>query len=148
MAKRSFATVATTSPVGQPHVAGVLYAMEGTDLWFNTMADSRKARNIATNHRVAITIPIRRLPVGPPSTIQFQATAELFTADSREVLDLVAAGGLGSITGHGELELEGGCFVRVRPNRRLHTYGLGLSLWRLIRDPLSAGGGIDLDRLR
>lgn len=152
MAKRSFATVATTSPLGQPHVAGVLYAMDQTvdhiDLWFNTMANSRKARNIAANRRVAATIPIRRLPVGPPSTIQFQATAEVFTAESPEVVDLVAAGGLKSITGHGELELDGSCFIRLKPNRRLHTYGLGLSLWKLIRDPLSAGGAIDLDDLR
>jgi hypothetical protein len=144
MATRSFATLASSSSIGHPHVAGVLYELVGTDLWINTMRNSRKARNIEANERVGVTIPVRRLPVGPPSTIQFQGTAEVFTAQSPEVIDLVGAGLLKSITSHGELELDGSCFVRLTPKRRLHTYGLGLSLLKLIRDPLNASGSIEL----
>ena len=145
--KRSFATLATTSSIGQPHVAGVLYELAGTDLWLNTMASSRKAQNMMANERVAVTIVVRRIPFGPPSTIQFQGRATVFDQNSPEVLDLVDAGSLKTITGHGELELAGSCFVRITPNRRLHTYGLGLSLVKLIRDPLNASGSIDRDQL-
>lgn len=148
MAKRSFATLATSSPITQPHVAGVLYEMVGTDLWISTIRDSRKVRNIEANERVAVTIPVRRLPVGPPSTIQFQGTAEVFDSGAPEVTALAESGAIKSITGHGELALPGGCFVRITPARRLHTYGLGLSLWKLIRDPLNASGSINLDALR
>jgi hypothetical protein len=145
--KRSFAALATTSSIGQPHVAGVLYELVGGDLWLNTMANSRKAQNMAGNDRVGVTIVVRRIPFGPPSTIQFQARATVFEPSSTEVSDLVAAGSLKAITGHGELELPGSCFVRITPNRRLHTYGLGLSLIKLIRDPLNASGSIDRDQL-
>lgn len=145
--KRSFATLASTSTIGQPHVAGVLYELAGSDLWINTMEDSRKARNIAANGRVAVTIVVRRIPFGPPSTIQFQGTATIFDRTNPEVIDLAEAGALQAITGHGELDLDGSCFLRITPNRRLHTYGIGLSLIKLIRDPLNGSGVIDRDRL-
>lgn len=147
LTKRSFATLATSSPSGQPHVAGVLYEMVGLDLYINTMRPSRKARNVETNDRVGVTIPIRRIPFGPPSTVHFQGTATVLAPDSSEIRSLVEAGELKSITSHGELEVEGSCFVRISPKRRLLTYGLGLSLITLIRDPLNASGKIELSEL-
>ena len=142
--KRSFCTLATTSPQGRPHVAGLIYAAVGTDLYVSTMRASRKARNIASNPSVAVCIPVRRLPFGPPSSVQFQGSAELLALDDPGLLRLVDAGHLKGVTGHDELELPGGCFVRVTPNGRAATYGLGMSLRRLLRDPLNAGGGTDL----
>jgi len=142
--RRSFCTLATTSPRHHPHVAGVLYAAVGTDLYVSTLRASRKARNVAANPHVAVCIPVRRLPVGPPSSVQFQATAEVLALDDPALLRLVEAGHLKAVTGHGELELDGGCFLRITPDRRLHTYGLGLSLRQLLRDPLSGGGSVDL----
>lgn len=147
MKKRNFAALASNSQNGQPHVAGVLYELVGTELWLNTLRQSRKAKNIETNGRVGITIPVRRIPVGPPSTIQFQGTAEVFDRNSQEVKNLVNRGELKSITSHGELELDGSCFVRVTPQRRIHTYGLGLSLAKLIRDPLNASGSVTVAEL-
>jgi general stress protein 26 len=144
IARRSFATLATVSPSGHPHVAGVLYAAVGDTLYISTDRDSRKIRNVAGNPRVAVTIPVRRLPVGPPSSVQFQATAEVLAADDPEVTELVRAGRLKNITSHGELERPDICILRVTPTRRIHTYGLGMSLLRLLRDPLNAAGRIDL----
>ena len=77
IATRSYATLATVSSAGRPHVAGVLYAAVGRTLYVSTDRSSRKARNIAATPEVAVTIPVRRVPVGPPSAVQFQGTAEL-----------------------------------------------------------------------
>ena len=142
--RRSFCTLATTSPRGRAHVAGVLYEAVGTDVYVSTLRTSRKARNIAANPSVAVCIPVRRLPVGPPSSVQFQGHAELLDLDDPEVRRLAAAGDLEGITSLGELELPGGCFVRITPDGRAATYGLGMSLRRLLRDPLSAAGVADL----
>jgi hypothetical protein len=142
--KRSFCTLATTSPAGFPHVAGVLYAAVGADLWVSTLRDSRKARNVAANPNVAVCVPVRRLPVGPPSSVQWQATAEVVDLDSRELHRLVDAGQLDAVTGHGELELPGGCFLHITPRGRLNTYGLGMSLRQLLKDPLNSAGVVDL----
>jgi hypothetical protein len=144
IARRSFCTLATSSAARHPHVAGILYEAVGTDLWFSTDRSSRKGRNLAANPKVGICIPVRRLPVGPPSSIQFQGRAQLVGPDDPGLRSLIGAGHLGSISGHGELERPDGCFVRVTPVGPVHTYGLGMSLVRLLRNPLDAAGRVDL----
>lgn len=139
LAKKSFATVATTSPAGRPHVAGVLYDEVDGALWIHTMRTSRKARSIAANPHVAVTVPFRKLPAGPPYTVHFQGTARLVDMDDREASSLVAAGRLKKISAHGALDEPDGVFVRIEPNSTVHTYGLGANPIALIRDPLHTG---------
>ncbi len=140
LAKRSFAVLSTTSPAGRPHAAGVLYAAVGTTLWVSTLRGSRKARNVAANPHVAVCVPVRRIPVGPPSVIQFQGRAEVVAVDDERVRPAE----LGAITSHGELDLPDGCLLRIEPAGRVHTYGLGMSLLHLARNPLGAAGFVDL----
>ncbi|OWY62233.1 hypothetical protein B7486_59530 [cyanobacterium TDX16] len=142
--KRSFCTLGTTSSAGFSHVAGVLYAAVGTDLWISTHAESRKARNVMANPHVAVCVPVRRLPVGPPSSVQWQGTARVVALDDPELVRLHEDGELDAVTSHGELELDGGCFLHVRPRGRLNTYGIGMSLVSFLRDPLAAAGVVDL----
>ncbi len=145
IAKRSFAMLSTVSPAGVPHAAGVLYELVDDALYVNTLRTSRKARNVAGSQRVAVAIPVRRMPVGaPPSAIHFQSRASLVAVDDPTIVDLVARGRLRSITGHGELDHPDGCFVRIELPRRLHTYGLGMSLTTLARNPLAAAGVVEL----
>jgi hypothetical protein len=144
LGKRSFCTLASVSAADRPHVAGVLYAAVGTTLYVSTDLTSRKARNVAANPHVGVCVPIRRLPIGPPSSVQFQGTAEVLALDDPEVLRLVDAGKLKSITAHGELEHPGGCFLRIRPGRRINTYGLGMSIRKLLKNPLDAAGVVEL----
>lgn len=144
VARRSFCTLATTSPAGRPHVAGVLYELVGTQLWVGTLRSSRKARNLAANPAAAVTIPVRRLPVGPPSSVQFQATVELLPVDHPDLLALVDSGRLRAITSHGELDLPGVCFLRLTPTGTIHTYGLGMPLRHLLRNPLDGAATTEL----
>ena len=137
--RRSFAILATVSEAGYPHAAGVAYCAVGTTLYVNTMRSSRKARNVAAHERVGIVIPVRRVPVGPPFTVQFQGRATLLATDDPEIRDHLAHGRLGKITAHGELDEPDGCFVRIEPERRIHTYGIGVPILALARDPLHVG---------
>ena len=145
LAKHSFAVLSTTSPAGRPHAAGVLYAAVGTtpggvERWVSTLRASRKARNVAANPHVAVCVPVRRIPVGPPSAIQFQGRAEVVAVDDERVRPAE----LGAITSHGELDLPDACLLRIEPAGRVHTYGLGMSLLHLVRNPLGAAGSVDL----
>lgn len=142
--RRSFCTLATVSASDRPHVAGVLYHAVGTTLYVNTLRTSRKAHNIAANPQVGVCIPVRRLPLGPPSSVQFQARATILDNDDPEIARLVGDGQLRSITRHGELDNPDGCFLHITPTGRINTYGLGMSLRQLLRDPLNAGGSIEL----
>lgn len=138
--KRSFCVLATASPANRPHAAGVLYAYAKGSLYVSTGRESRKGRNVAANPAVFICVPVRRLPVGPPSSVQFAATAEILANEAPGLRRLATQGSLKAVTGHGELELEGGCFLKITPNPTIHTYGIGMPLHRLLRDPLNAGG--------
>ena len=139
VASRSFATVSTVSDAGFPHAAGVIYVPIGDELYIHTMRSSRKARNVAANPRVGVVIPVRKLPVGPPFTVQFQARADVLAMDDPAIAAHVEAGRLKKITSHGELEEPDGCFLRIRPTGTVHTYGIGVSALAVAKDPLHAG---------
>ncbi len=145
--KQSFAVLSTVSERGVPHAAGVIYAAVDDrpgppTLFVHTMRSSRKARNIEISRRVGVVIPIRRLPIGPPFSIQFAGRASLLAMDDPEIGSLLAAGALGTVSGHGALDEPDGCFVRIEPGPTAHTYGIGVSVIALARDPLHAGGRV------
>ncbi len=139
IAKKSFCTLATTSPAGRSHVAGVVYeAVDGT-LWVHSSKTGRKVRSIETNPHAGVCIPFRKLPMGPPYTIHFQATARIVEMDDPEVEALLSAGKLKSIAGHGALEMPDGCFIAVTPHGTVHSFGPGARTIDLIRDPINSG---------
>jgi hypothetical protein len=142
--RRSVATLATVSTSGRPHAATVLYQCVDDALYVSTFRDSRKARNIASHGFAAVTIAVRRLPIGPPASIQFQSTATVLANDDPEIVRLAAAGRLDKITAHGELDLADACFLRLALPARVVTYALGMSVWQVIRNPLDAAGEVDL----
>jgi nitroimidazol reductase NimA-like FMN-containing flavoprotein (pyridoxamine 5'-phosphate oxidase superfamily) len=136
--RRHFAVLATASASGRPHSAGVSYELAEGHVWVSTYRSSRKARNVAARPEVALTVAVRRIPFFPPASVQIQGRADIVELDDPELLRLAAAGALGKVTGHGELELDGGCFLRIELPTRVPVYALGMSLWALARDPLGA----------
>jgi general stress protein 26 len=136
---KSFAVLSTVSSAGFPHAAGVVYASNGTTLYVHTMRSSRKACNIVSNSRVGVVIPVRRIPVGPPFTVQFQGSAEVLQMDDPEIVSLLDRRQLKNISGHGALDEPDGCFLRIRPGSVIHTYGIGVSTIGVARDPLHSG---------
>ena len=139
--KGSFAVLSTVSSAGRPHAAGVVYdTVPGDDaLYVHTMRSSRKARNIAENGHVGVVVSVKRVPMAPPYTVQFQGRADLLEMDDSHIVALLGAGHLTAISGHGALDEPDGVFVRLRPDRRVHTYGIGVSTLALARDPLHVG---------
>ncbi|MEE9415110.1 MAG: pyridoxamine 5'-phosphate oxidase family protein [Acidimicrobiales bacterium] len=136
---QAFAVLSTVSDAGFPHAAGIAYDSVGSTMFVHTMRSARKTRNIATNDKVAIVIPVRKLPVGPPFTIHFQGRAAILDMDDPEIGALVKGNQLGTIAGHGALEEPDGCFLKIEATGVVHSYGIGVSTLGLIRDPLHAG---------
>jgi nitroimidazol reductase NimA-like FMN-containing flavoprotein (pyridoxamine 5'-phosphate oxidase superfamily) len=134
LAKRSFCILATSSAANVPHAVGLLYAAVDFDVYLLIGEDTVKARNIRQNPRVAVCVPVRTFPVGPPMAVQFQGTAQLLAPDDPEIVRLLQGRRLKKIAGFGALEKPGITFVRIRPNRRISTYGLGVPLRQLLRD--------------
>lgn len=138
LARRSFCTLATVSPAGFPHVVGIMYQHVDGALYMSTSDGSRKVRNIRANPRVAVCVPVRRWPAGPPFSVQFQATAEVLDRTDPAIVPLLEARRLRRITAFGVMDDPRTLFVKVTPNDTAFTYGLGVSLWSLMRDPVNA----------
>lgn len=133
-----FCTLATASPTGAPQVVGILYQAIGPYLYVATGLRSRKARNVRQNSNVAVCIPVRKIPFGPPLCVQFQGRAEILSPDDAEIVALLRDGKLKRIAGLGVLKEPDLCFLRVTPGKRIATYGVGVGLLELVRDPTHA----------
>jgi hypothetical protein len=134
LARNSFLTLATASADGRPHSVGLMYAAVDLTLYALVGDGSVKVRNIRQNPRVAVTVPVRRGPFGPPMAVQFQGTAQVLPHDDPEVRGHLAAGRLKSIARMASSAGPGTCFLRISPGRRIGSYGLGMSLRTLLRD--------------
>jgi len=139
LAKASFAVLSHVTLAGEPRSSGVLYKTVGQRLYIATAPDSWKARHIARNGRVAVTVPVRRggllslvAPI-PPATVSFHGTAILHPADSPQVRPLLKE--LASLLP--EERQASAAVIEVIPEGPFVTYGLGVSLTQM-RDPAAA----------
>jgi len=144
LARRSFCTLATASEANRPHVIGVIYVAVGSQLYIHSIESSRKVRNIRANPKIGVCVPTRTYPFAPPFCVQFQGTAVVLSPTDPEIRELLAAGRLKKISAHGALTVPGACFIRVTPGRTLSTYGVGVPLRTLLRDPFHANRNVTL----
>jgi hypothetical protein len=72
--------------------------------------------------------------------------ATIISRDDPEVVALHKAGKLKNITRFGVMEKNpDACFLKVKPARKIHTYGLGIPLLQLIRDTAHGDRTVELD---
>ena len=145
IAKASFAVLSHLTPSGEPRSTGVVYRCLGRRLYVAVAPESWKARQIALDGRVSLTVPVRRggalallLPI-PPATISFHGNAIVHPAGSPEVAPLIEE--LGSL-----LPAErraSAAIVEIVPEGAFVTYGIGVSL-NAMRDPAVARGRIPI----
>ena len=145
--RRSFCTLATADADGAPHAVGINYAFVDGHLYLASGRLTKKVRNIRQNPRVAVFIPVRKYPMGPPWSIQFQGMATVLSHDDPEIAGLRKAGKLKNITRFGVMEKVGadGCFLKVKPARKIHTYGLGIPLLTVLRDTSQGDRTVELN---
>lgn len=140
--KELFAVLGMVTARGEARTAGVVYVVRGHKLVVATGQDTWKARHIAANPHVSVTIPIaKRIPLMPwikipAATITFSGTARVFPARDaspnllRAVLRQAA---------QDEEVLANTCLIEVTPEKEFVTYGVGVPLMRM-RDPALARG--------
>ncbi|KUL23473.1 pyridoxamine 5'-phosphate oxidase family protein [Actinoplanes awajinensis] len=133
LTRRTFAVLSHVTPGGAPRSSGVVYAVSGHRMFAVVAVDSWKARHIAADPHVAVTVPIRRggvlaliAPI-PPATVSFPAMATVHSGEIlTELPDLAALA---------PPERRARCAVlEIRPVGAYVTYGVGVPLLRM-RDP-------------
>ena len=138
---RLFAVLAFANAKGQPRTAGICYAVRDRQLYILTGKDTWKAKHIARNPDVSLTVTLpKRLPFLPwiqipAATITLQGKAEIlgYTQIPPDVFR--------ELTRDAEMPVpaEEVVAIKVKPDGEFVTYGVGVSL-QTMRKPLEAGG--------
>ncbi|MBM2616373.1 hypothetical protein JIG36_12475 [Actinoplanes sp. LDG1-06] len=134
--RASFAVISHVTPAGAPRSSGVVYAEDGHRLFVAVGKDSWKARHMAVDGIVAVTVPIRRggllsllFPI-PPATVSFPAVAVVHSGDHLAGMPRLAR--LVPPSRRADCAI-----LEIRPTGRFVTYGVGVPL-RVMRDPSRA----------
>lgn len=139
IAKPSFAYLSCVTPSGEPRSSGVCYKVIEGRLCVAVAPNSWKARYIAANGRVAVTVPVRRggllslvAPI-PPATVSFHGEAIVHPTGSAQARTRLKE--MGSLVP--PERRASGSIVEVLPEGQFLTYGLGVSLRKML-DPTGA----------
>lgn len=140
--KELFAVVGMVTARQEARTAGVVYVVRDRKLYVATGADTWKARHIAANPNVSVTIPIAKriffMPwmKVPAATITFAGTARVLNAKDapRELLAAIFRG-----MANDDKMVAESCLIEITPIKEFVTYGVGVSLMQM-RDPEQARG--------
>jgi hypothetical protein len=140
--KELFAVIGMVTAHQEARTVGVMYFVRDRKLYVGTESDTWKARHIAGNPHVSVTIPIaKRIPIlpwirVPAATITFSGGARILPA-AEAPTELLRAAFRGIADDAGALtEL---CLIEITPEKDFLTYGVGVPLMRM-RHPEQARG--------
>jgi hypothetical protein len=146
IAKSSFAVFSEMTPAGEPRSSGVVYKTLGRRIYVAVAPDSWKAKHVAANGRVAVTVPVRRggllslvVPI-PPATISFHAMATVLPAGSPQRRSILEE--LGSLLP--PERRDAATIIEIVPEGVFVTYGLGVPLMKM-RDPAAARARVHVE---
>jgi len=153
--RKNYGVLSTISRDGRPHSAGVMYAVSARSrpfaLYVVTDRRSKKARNIGRNPNISFVVPIRRNPgFLPPGSVQFQGRAEIVPLTDEAGKEAFNA----SIVLRRVLKMqlvqkrEVSTFVRIRPDPIVFTYGVGMTIFRLMKHIEGAASRVEIPTSR
>lgn len=153
--KKNFGVLSTINPRGSLQTTGILYAVSPPGapfrLYLLTEASYLKARNISRNPEVSFLVPYPHhlLPFVPASCISFSGTADILPMEDPEGREAFTANRMLRMNLAEADSMEEGIFIRIRPKRSMHCYGVGIGLMTIARNPAEAGYSVKIpsDRL-
>jgi len=136
VAKQSFAVISQATSEGAPRSSGVLYKTIDRKLFVVTDANSWKAKHLAANPHIAVTVPVHRggllalvAPI-PPATISFHGTAVVHAAGTMSIPE--------ALSPLIPPERRSDCaIIEISPEGAFVTYGIGVALLRMRHPELS-----------
>jgi hypothetical protein len=153
LSRNHFAVLSTVGSDGAPHSAGVNYGVASAAgkvaLYVMTRTHLQKARDIRSDSRVALVVPITRRFAWflPPATIQLRGRAEVVdgTDDVGTVVFSRFWIGRRILKAYDKSRREGEtrvCFLKITPDPDVRTYMVGSKLRELSRRMESGAGRV------
>jgi hypothetical protein len=142
--RQIFAVVGMVTARGQARTAGIVYVVRDRSLYFATSRGTWKAKHIAKNPQVSLTVTIpKRIPFMPwiaipAATITFQGEASIHR------LEDVDSGVHETLVRGLEVDADfaaNACVIRVQPKGHFLSYGVGVPL-RSMRRPHEAAARV------
>jgi hypothetical protein len=145
--KELFAVIGMVTARNEARTVGIVYIVRDRKLYIGTGKDRWKARHIAANPNVSMTIPIaKRIPLLPwikipAATITFSGTARVLDAAEapRDLLQAVFRQ-----MADDQTMMADSCLIEVTPQKEFVTYGVGIPMLQM-RDPEKARGRAPVD---
>jgi len=149
--RNHFAVLSTVGRDGAPHSAGVNYGVSTRSgeitLYVMTRAHLQKARDIQSDPRVALVVPIARRFAWflPPATIQLRGRVEIIDGADEVGTGVFRCFWIGRriLKAYEQWRRQGEariCFLKISPDSDVRTYMVGSNLWDLSRS-MEAGAG-------
>lgn len=139
-----FAVLGMVAPTGEARTVGIVYVVDDHKLYIGADKAAWKAKHIARNPHVSVTVPIaKRIPFAPwikipAATITFSGVAHVL--EHRQVkADVLMRLYRGVVKD--EQALAASCVIEVTPQEDFITYGVGVSLMQM-RFPDRARGRV------
>ena len=140
--KEIFAVIGMVTAKNEARTVGVVYIVQDQKLYIGTGINSWKARHIAANSAVSITVPIaKRIPIMPwikipAATITFSGKARVLPAN--EAAEPILRAAFRDLADDAA-QMSESCLIEVTPEKEFITYGVGVSLMQM-RHPEQARG--------
>jgi hypothetical protein len=140
---RSFGVLGFVTARGGARTTGIVYLARDRHIYITTWKDAWKAKHIAANPRVSLTVTIpKRIPFMPwiripDATITLQGEATLHAPSDVPAgipQALIKGLKLGSVDPMPNLVV-----IRIKPHGEFLTYGIGVPM-SVMRDPEAASG--------
>ncbi len=140
--KELFGVIGMVTPANEARTVGIVYVVRNRRLYISTGKDTWKARHIAQNPHVSLTIPIhKQIPIMPwikipAATITFCGVAQILQPEqaSPEIIKAIYRD-----TAENQEMIAETCLIEVTPIKEFITYGVGVPLMKM-RDPQQARG--------
>ncbi len=142
--KKTFGILTTISPKGRAQSTGILYGVSPPNskfsLYLLTSKDYKKVENIQNNPYISFFIPFPHyfLRFVPASYVSFQGKAEIIPHDDPEGLKAFSQKRIlkMNLEQVKQPDMKGKLvIIKLKPNRKLICYGLGLSLMKMRKEP-------------
>ncbi len=155
MRKKTYGIIGTVDEKNRSHTTGILYGVSHPGdtfaVYVVTGAEYKKTRNIRLNHNVSFAIPFPHhvLSFIPASTISFQGTAEVLPIDDEAAVRSFSSKWI--LRENVKTGLEGAfdvVFLRIRPDKKIHVYGVGVSMMKMMRNPQLAAYSVQVPEKR
>jgi hypothetical protein len=140
--KELFAVIGMVTANNEARTVGIVYIVRDHKLYIGTGRETWKARHIAKNPHVSLTIPVtKHIPLLPwikipAATITFSGTARVMSSDEAPPGILSA---MFRDMANNEQLIADSCVIEVTPEKEFVTYGVGVPLLKM-REPEKARG--------